>query len=405
MRLSICITAVILSYFTATAQHTLPAQSNVIITDEEFDDNSRNWSLVNHENIVFTKIENGQFIMDATKYAKFWAIHYNIEDWFQQKPDGMELKVKIIAAANSMIGIMWNAEKNKAGGFNEYSFLINQNGAFSIQQKVDEDMIIIKDWTACPDIKPQDYNMLRITQDTKGKHRFYINGHEVFNVSLPATNFYNIGYYCNKNTALSIDYLKFTVSTSTDNSQQLPEPKALSFMYPGRANSTLLTTANLDIKFSSMKRGVADYMVYGVSSQGIDFSVLYNKFTPDEINTIKKSTKDAVSILKQQNGQIPRIPFNSPLIAMSFFSRSVDQGLIKYESNEQHWGNYTADFMFRQYDIVKDDRGNTINQKTMFGYCVIDEDLWVSIRLRKDHCTTADAAVMHQILDNFRKKK
>ena len=95
-------------------------------------------------------------------------------------------------------------------------------------------------------------------------------------------------------------------------------------------------------------------------------------------------------------------PDISPAYPFVYFTSYSN--LKKYEQNNVDWGQPTDDFMFRQNDII-DFGGVKFKQKHMYGYSMVDKDLFVNIHLSKMECTESDSTTMRQILSSLTRKK
>jgi hypothetical protein len=171
---------------------------------------------------------------------------------------------------------------------------------------------------------------------------------------------------------------------------KIDEAKLFEFSYPKRDKTTVTLKAENFKKFSKEWRG-SDYYYFAEGKDGMICSILYYKLNDDE----KVSLVDA-----------PKIAIGGPDIspAYPFTYFTTYSNLKKYEENAFSWGQPNDDFMFQQNDIINFD-GVKINQKHMYGYCMVDKDLFVNIHLSKVHCTSEDSTTMRQILSSLIKLK
>jgi hypothetical protein len=168
------------------------------------------------------------------------------------------------------------------------------------------------------------------------------------------------------------------------------EEKLFEFAYPRREKTTITLKAPNLKKFSREWRG-SDYYYYAEAKDGMICSVLYYKLNDDEKASLVDVPKNAIGG-----------PDISPAYPFTYFT--THSNLKKYEENTSSWGQPTDDFMFQQNDITNFN-GAKFNQKHMYGYCMVDNDLFVNIHLSKVNCTSADSTTMRQILNSLTKLK
>jgi hypothetical protein len=166
------------------------------------------------------------------------------------------------------------------------------------------------------------------------------------------------------------------------------EVKTFEFSYPKVENTTITIEAEGFKKFKKEWRGT-DYYYMGVSESGIICSVLYYKLNDDEKSALVDAPKAALAG-----------PAISPAYPFAYFKNYSN--LKQYEKNDSEWGLATDDFMFRQNDITEFG-GAKINQKHMYGYCMVNENLFVNIHLSKVEYTAADSLAMRQLLNTLKK--
>ena len=66
------------------------------------------------------------------------------------------------------------------------------------------------------------------------------------------------------------------------------------------------------------------------------------------------------------------------------------------ESEDESWGTFTEDFMFRKNKVIME--GTTFVQNHMYGYAMFGNDLFVNIHISKMNCTEDDIKQMQDIL-------
>jgi hypothetical protein len=156
------------------------------------------------------------------------------------------------------------------------------------------------------------------------------------------------------------------------------------FKYPKRKKSAIQLKGDFE-KFDEEWRG-SDYYYSSTSEDSIICSILYYKLNKDEQKIMVDPFGGII------NAGIPFI----------FFSENSK--LKKYEQNKSGWGETTDDFIFRQNDILEF-QGIKLKQKHMYGYAMLDKDLFVNIHLSKVNFTQQDSTNMRNILGSLVKVK
>ena len=180
-----------------------------------------------------------------------------------------------------------------------------------------------------------------------------------------------------------ISFMSFNISKIVD----------YEFKHPKKKKVTLTLKAENLGKFTKQKRGGDFYYsnLNNVGDNNINCSVLFYKLNDDEIIQL-------VDMPKMMIGG----PDSSPAYPLAYFSNYSK--LKPFESNNSQWGEPDKDFMYRQADITEY-QGQKINQKHMYGYSMIDKDVFINIHLSKTNCTLNDSIYMRKILDEFKLAK
>lgn len=168
------------------------------------------------------------------------------------------------------------------------------------------------------------------------------------------------------------------------------DKETISFHYPKNKDTKITLTTDRFNNFKEEWRGEDYYFIDTQGEGGLICSVLFYKLN-------KKESKDLSKIQKQSG-----VPQGSPIFPLAHFSSNSNTK--PYESNEANWGDAESDFMFRQVDI-KEYAGQQINQKHMYAYTMLGNDIYVKVHLSKVLFTTQDSTVMRQILDGIRKER
>ena len=164
--------------------------------------------------------------------------------------------------------------------------------------------------------------------------------------------------------------------------------KVFEFSYPKRKGTDISFSADHFKKFKKEWRGT-DYYYYG-EGDGFICSVLYYKLNDDEKIELIDAPKAAIGG-----------PNRSPAYPYAYFKNF--SRLKSMEMNDSSWGTPTDDFMFRQNDVVIE--GTQFSQKHMYGYAMVDKDLFLNIHLSKTGCSSQDSTEMIAILTSLAIKK
>jgi hypothetical protein len=170
----------------------------------------------------------------------------------------------------------------------------------------------------------------------------------------------------------------------------LLDTQVYEFSYPKRKHTAITLSAEGFKEFTKTWQG-ADYYYSCETMDGLVCSVLYYKLNDDERQSLVEFPKKLMG-----GDEI------SPAYPFAYFSNYST--LKKYETSNEGWGQPTDDFMFRQCDITEF-QGTKVAQKHMYGYCMADKDLFVSVHLSKTGYTSSDSLKMRQILASLVKKK
>ena len=168
----------------------------------------------------------------------------------------------------------------------------------------------------------------------------------------------------------------------------LADRKVFDFAYPKRKGTDITLSAEHFKKFTKEWRGT-DYYYYA-ESDGFICSVLYYKLNDDEKLQLIDVPKAAIGGLDI-----------SPAYPYAYFKNYSN--LKSMEKNDSTWGKPTDDFMFRQNDVIVD--GTQFSQKHMYGYAMVDKDIFINVHLSKMDCTAADSTELTDILKSLTLKK
>ncbi|HRI19638.1 MAG TPA: hypothetical protein PLA68_01735 [Panacibacter sp.] len=166
------------------------------------------------------------------------------------------------------------------------------------------------------------------------------------------------------------------------------DKKSFEFNYPRKKGTNITLVTGQFKKFTKEWRG-SDYYYYA-EADGFICSVLYYKLNDEEKLSLVDAPRSAM------NG-----PEISPAYPLAYFSNYSN--LKSMEANDSSWGDANSDFMFRQNDVTL--TGTNFSQKHMYGYCMVDKDLFVNIHLSKTACTNNDSTEMIDILKSLIKSK
>ena len=169
---------------------------------------------------------------------------------------------------------------------------------------------------------------------------------------------------------------------------KLIDDKVFEFAYPKKNGTEIILSTDKFKKFKKEWHG-SDYYYYS-DQNGLICSILYYKLNDEETESLVEIPKKTV------NGK-----GNSPIYPFIYFKNSSN--LKSMEKNESSWGKAEDNFMFRQNDVGFG--GSSFSQKHMYGYCMFDKDIFVTIHLSKVGCTATDSTDMRNILKSFEWKK
>ncbi|MDQ2180234.1 hypothetical protein [Marinifilum sp. D714] len=161
------------------------------------------------------------------------------------------------------------------------------------------------------------------------------------------------------------------------------------FKYPKLKGVDIVMNTSVFRKFKKEWRGKDYYYLCEKGQNDIVCSVLFYKLN-------EKEKMMYVDLTRAMIGK--ECPEVSPVFPLEYFSNYSN--LKKYETNHSKWGNLKGDFMFRHADI-KEFNGAKINQKHMYAYTMVDNDLFVNIHLSKIFCTKNDSIFMAEILNSL----
>jgi len=164
---------------------------------------------------------------------------------------------------------------------------------------------------------------------------------------------------------------------------KIVDKETMEFSYPKNDKATISMQGDGFKKFKKEWRG-EDYYYMSNSKNDIICSVLYYKLNKEEVDMMVTPTD-----------------ISSPVIPNAYFT--ANSNLLKYEKNQQGWGEPEDDFMFRQNDIPEYE-GIKIPQKHMYAYAMFGKDLFVNIHLSKVRCSPADSTEMRAMLGSLVKK-
>jgi hypothetical protein len=168
----------------------------------------------------------------------------------------------------------------------------------------------------------------------------------------------------------------------------IADKKVFDFSYPKRKGTGISFSADHFKIFTKEWRGT-DYYYYS-DGDGFICSVLYYKLNDDEKLELIEAPKAAINGLEK-----------SPAYPYAYFKNFSN--LKSMERNDSSWGKPTDDFMFRQNDVVIE--GTKFSQKHMYGYAMVDKDLFINVHLSKTGCSTSDSTEMTDILKSLTIKK
>ncbi|MEZ4829751.1 MAG: hypothetical protein R3C61_26225 [Bacteroidia bacterium] len=152
------------------------SQSRQVIFEELFDDNNRNWEIIDSKQLS-SEISDGYFqLKGKTAYSPAF-----LSQSIDLDPTGnFSFQSTIIQSSgmkNMGYGICWGAKDDRQDW---YAFLISSNGQYTILKKVREDYTEIKRWTSSDNINGQGKPNTLLVKKNNDRIEYYINDRLVY---------------------------------------------------------------------------------------------------------------------------------------------------------------------------------------------------------------------------------
>jgi hypothetical protein len=191
-----------------------PAKENVLLLEEFNPEATASWPELIHGDTASARVVDGNYVLDAWKASRFWALRLAIPSNLPAKPSILEMRMKVISDSNRAdYGILWHSIQESKSVFDEYAFLISQTGEFTISFQVGGKKYSVKEWTPCGCIKKNDYNILRLERTPDRNCRFFINNQFVYQRVMANTDLTTMGFYSDAHSVLKVDYLKLATQS------------------------------------------------------------------------------------------------------------------------------------------------------------------------------------------------
>ncbi len=178
------------------------AQRDLYVINDNFNDNSYNWSLTNDKEIS-EKIKNGHL------YIKNKTYQYNYRVWnslnINESQDfTIEAKIKLISGTKfSEYGLSWNAY----GWSNSMQFIINSTGQYQVSRYSEgKEYVLLSGSNSAINGKGK-YNIFKVVKQNN-KYKFYINGKLLGSSQYYKKDGNKYGFYIDPAAEIAIDYFK-----------------------------------------------------------------------------------------------------------------------------------------------------------------------------------------------------
>lgn len=157
-------------------------------------------------------------------------------------------------------------------------------------------------------------------------------------------------------------------------------------MHPERSNVIILLSSPLFSEFKEEWKGKNYYYISQSKENGIVCSIMFYTLTDAE--------QKALISMREKFA----VPKTSPAFPFTYYTTASK--VSKDEINTFEWGSVNDEFMFRHADI-EEIGGMKVHQKNMYGYAMIDDDIFATIHLSKLASTAQDSVAMRTILQSL----
>ncbi|MEN8123241.1 MAG: hypothetical protein ABFS35_23085, partial [Bacteroidota bacterium] len=178
------------------------AQSEYQFMDD-FNDNSRNWSITNNQDIrsqIFNSSYKITHLRKTLSYNFWRQFAINVDDDFF-----IETKLKQVSGVDNWgYGIVWGAR----GWDNSYKFTISSNGMFKVGGYKNSKYFEWQKWKVSKKIMPLGQNNVLAIKRIEDKLYFYINNTLVYTHKFEQFFGTYMGFILEKNMSVAVDFLR-----------------------------------------------------------------------------------------------------------------------------------------------------------------------------------------------------
>ena len=328
--LNLILITLIFSYFAA-------AQSNKVILNEEFNDNSNNWNIYDKPEANI-QIINGNFNMQGKMLGK--AIISTISSLIDTTIDyRIEAEItKITGIDDNGFGLVWGC----LDANNELEFVISGNGQFKITQWQKGLKTELIPWTYFSGIKRWDSSTNRLRIEKHGNiTKFYINDYYVARTKAPKIMDNKVGFIINENMQISANYLHIEkIKKEPENNQLLsPNIKIISAEFD---NQDELLEYQKSIILKVIIKNLSNFDVHDIAlmiGSFNDENISYNSITM--IEKLAANNQIITSVIFTADENIQNSERNFVLNLADSKNNILDSKMIKIRTKQnQFYNNY-----------------------------------------------------------------
>ncbi len=122
----------------------------------------------------------------------------------------LEVSVKKLAGADNYgYGVFFQDIPNAKGGFDQFRFLVSNDGWFTVQRSFQDVPRALFQWAECDSLQAGQWARLRV-QLLNGRLRFFINGYLVYELTDIPTVPGKLGLYVGSGVKTGFDNLKLS---------------------------------------------------------------------------------------------------------------------------------------------------------------------------------------------------
>ncbi len=173
---------------------------------DDFSGKPTRW-FAGYQDGVFYKYIDGYYLIDTSKTEKSGL------SLFPGKYKLFEMEVnsfKEYGPDNYGFGLFFQDNPNQSGGFDQYRFLISNDGWITIQRSFEDIPRAIYEWSICPAVKPSSFNRLKVII-LGSTIKFYVNDEPVYQLDEVAPVEGKLGLYVSSGLRVRFDDFKIMV--------------------------------------------------------------------------------------------------------------------------------------------------------------------------------------------------